>query len=92
MMIPKRRLLTLILACLCFKKSFFINNINKCIKYPFPIIFRYKIKKIIPKKKENGVGAFYQIKSHNTLLTLKSKAEGPTHLPIFKHIITMTRL
>ena len=26
MMMPKRRLLTLIFACLCFKKSFLIKN------------------------------------------------------------------
>ena len=28
MMIPKRRLLTLIFACLCFKKSLLINDDN----------------------------------------------------------------
>ena len=28
MMIPKRRLLTLIFACLCFKKSFLIKTLN----------------------------------------------------------------
>ena len=52
-----------------------INNINKCIKYPFPITLKFKIKNN-SLKKENGVGALFQIKSHNTLLTLKSKAEG----------------
>ena len=29
MMIPKRRLLTLMFACLCFKKSFLINILNE---------------------------------------------------------------
>ena len=52
-----------------------INNINKCIKYPFPITLKFKIKNN-SLKKENGVGALFQIKPHNTLLTLKSKAEG----------------
>ena len=32
MMIPKRRLLTLMFACLCFKKSFFINILNELRK------------------------------------------------------------
>ena len=31
-MTPKRRLLTLIFACLCFKKSLLIKNLN-CMKY-----------------------------------------------------------
>ena len=31
-MIPKRRLLTLMFACLCFKKSFFINILNELRK------------------------------------------------------------
>ena len=52
-----------------------ITNINKCIKYPFPITLKFKIKNN-SLKKENGVGALFQIKSHNTLLTLKPKAEG----------------
>ena len=30
--------------------------------------------------------------NHNTLMIIKSKAEDPTHLPIFEHTITETRL
>ena len=51
------------------------------MKDPFPLILKYKIK-IIPIRKKYGVGALYQIRPHNAFLILKSKAEGPTHLPI----------
>ena len=41
-----------------------INNINKCIKYPFPIILKYKIK-IIPKRKK--MESEHSIKLNHTI-------------------------
>ena len=41
-----------------------INNINKCIKYPFPITLKYKIK-IIPKRKKMESEHFF--KSNHTI-------------------------
>ena len=41
-----------------------INNINKCIKYPFPIILKYKIK-IIPKRKR--MESEHSIKLNHTI-------------------------
>ena len=46
MMIPKRRLLTLIFACLCFKKLLLINN----LLYDNIISILHKISGIVKKK------------------------------------------
>ena len=65
-----------IMHCIIFHNMFYgflnkkaptfksINNINKCIKYPFPIILKYKIK-IIPKRKK--MESEHSIKLNHTI-------------------------
>ena len=49
MMIPKRRLLKLIFACLCFKKSFLIKNFDTIVRKGLPKISVYgrQIKRLL---------------------------------------------